>query len=117
MALHKVTGKIIIALLAVHISLYSIFFVQMGMFWEVIRHANIVVAIISSGILFILGITATGFFRRRYYWWFYRLHVIGSALVLPLLFFHVKYIRIYIFESAVVLIINASLRLFSSPKL
>ncbi len=117
MSLHKVTGKIIIAFLAIHISLYSSFFMQMGMFWEIIYYPNIVVAIISTGILFIIGITATGVFRYRYYWWFYRIHVIGSALVLPLLFFHVKYIRIYLFESAAVLIINAFLRIFSSRKL
>lgn len=112
--LHEITGKIIIAFFAVHISLYSILFVKMDIFWESVQHSNIVVAIISAGILFTLGISGTRFFRRRYYWWFYKLHVIGSALVLPLLFFHVNHIRIYLFESAVVLAINAVLRTFSS---
>ena len=111
---HNVTGKIIIAFFAVHISFYTIFFVKMDIFWESIQHSNIVVALISAGILFVLGITSTQFFRRRYYWWFYKLHVIGSALVLPLLFFHVNHIEIYLFESAVVLIIIAVLRTFRS---
>ncbi|OKL58379.1 hypothetical protein UA08_06067 [Talaromyces atroroseus] len=110
MSLHKVTGKIIIAFFAVHMSLYSICFVQMGIFWKSVQQPNIVVALISAGILFIIGSTATQFFRRRYYSWFYMLHVIGSTLVLPLLFFHVNHIRIYLFESAAVLIINAVLR-------
>ena len=114
MSLHKVTGKIIIAFFAVHISLYSIFFVNINLFWESIRQPKIIVAMISAVILLILGITATQFFRRRYYWWFYKIHVVGSALVLPLLFFHINHIRIYIFESAVVLTINAVLRTFSS---
>jgi hypothetical protein len=117
MSLHKVTGKIIITFFAVHVSLYSFFFVQLDMFWDSIRHSNVVVAIISTGILFTLGITATEFFRRRHYWWFYKLHVIGSATVLPLLFFHVNHIRIYLFESAAVLIMNAVLRTLSSRKL
>ena len=117
LSVHRVTGKIIIAFFAVHISFYSIFFVQMDMFWETIRHLNIVVAIISAGILFTLGITSTAFFRRRHYWWFYKIHVIGSVTILPLLFFHVKHIRTYLFESAIVLIMNAVLRMFSSRKL
>ena len=113
-SLHKVTGMIVIAFFAIHILFYSIFFVKLDIFWESVKYSNIVVAMISAGILFILGITATRFFRRRHYWWFYKLHVIGSALVLPLLFFHVNHIRIYLFESAAVLIINAVLRTFSS---
>lgn len=117
MSLHKVIGKIIIAFFAVHVSFYSIFFVQMDMFWESIRRSSIVVTIISAGVLFTLGITATGFFRRRYYWWFYKIHVIGSAIVLPLLFFHVNHIRIYLFESAAVLIMNAIFRMLSPRRL
>ena len=114
MSLHEVTGKIIIAFFAVHISFHSVFFLKMGIFWESIQHLNIVVAMISAGILFLLGVTATRFFRRRHHWWFYKIHVMGSALVLPLLFFHVNHIRIYLFESAVILIMNAVLRTFSS---
>jgi hypothetical protein len=115
-SLHKVTGKIIIAFFAVHISLYSIFFVQMNMFWQIIRHSNIVIAIISAGVLCTIGITSTGFFRHRNYWWFYKIHVIGSVVILPLLFFHVIHIRIYLFESAIVIIMNAVLRMFSFRK-
>ncbi|KAF2499676.1 hypothetical protein BU16DRAFT_480549 [Lophium mytilinum] len=117
MSVHKVTGKIIIAFFAIHISLYSIFFVQIDMFWTSIRHSNIVVALISAAILFTLGVTSTGLFRRRDYWWFYKIHLIGSVLILPLLFFHVNHIRIYLFESAIVLVMNAVLRMFSSQKL
>jgi Ferric reductase like transmembrane component len=114
MSLHKVTGKIILALFAAHISLYSFCFVKMGIFWQSVQQSNILVAVISAGILSILGTTATQFFRRRYYSWFYKAHVIGSAVVLPLLFFHVSHIRLYLFESGAVLIINAVLRTFSS---
>lgn len=113
MSLHKVTGKIVIAFFALHISLYSIFFVQFGIFWNTIQQSYIVVALTSAGILFVLGITSIQFFRRRYYWWFYKLHVVGSAVVLPLLFFHVNPIRIYLFESAAVLVTNALLRMIS----
>lgn len=116
MSLHKVTGRIIIAFFAVHISLYSILFVEMGMFWSIVRHLNIAVAMISAGILLIPGITATGFFRRRNHWWFYRLHVTGSAVILPLLFFHIKHIRVYLVESAMVLVMNAVLRTLGSRK-
>jgi hypothetical protein len=75
------------------------------------------VALISAGILCTLGITSTGFFRRRHYRRFYRVHVVGSVIILPLLFFHVEHLRIYLLESAIVVMMNAVLRVFSSRKL
>jgi hypothetical protein len=114
MSLHKVTRKVIVTFFAIHASFYDIFFVQMDIFWETIPHSNTVVSIISTSILFTIVITASESFRRRYYWLFYKLHIIGSAIVLPLLFFHVNHIRIYLLESAAVLIMTAVFRILRS---
>lgn len=89
----------------------------MDIIWESIQHSNIVVAITSAGILFTLGIAATGLFRRRFHWWFYKIHIIGSVVILPLLFFHVDSIRIYLFESAIVLSMNVVFRILGSRSL
>ncbi|PVI07514.1 hypothetical protein DM02DRAFT_609027 [Periconia macrospinosa] len=116
MALHKVTGKIIIGFFAAHVVLYGSRFVQMGIFFRLVQQLNIAVGVISAAVFLTIGITSTAFFRRRKYWWFYRVHVVGSAIVLPLLFFHVRHIRVYLFESAVVVALNAALRVFSARR-
>jgi DMSO/TMAO reductase YedYZ heme-binding membrane subunit len=114
MALHKVTGKIILVFIALHIFFYANLFVQFGIFWNSIKSSYIVVALISAGILFTLGITSIQFFRRMNYSWFYKIHVVGSTVVLPLLYFHVKPLRIYLLESAGVIVMNAGYRMLSS---
>lgn len=110
MSVHKVTGKIIVAFFAAHVLLYSNNFVQMGIFWKTIWLPKFVVAVISAGIFLAIGITSIGSFRRSKYWWFYRVHVVGSVAILPLLYFHVSTIRLYLFESAIVVIANALFR-------
>jgi len=100
-----------------HLLFYSMCFVRMGILWERIRHSNIVVAITSAGIIFAIVITSAGFFRRRYHWWFRKTHAVGSLLILPLLFFHISHVRIYIYESAIILLMNTIVRMVSSRKL
>jgi hypothetical protein len=111
---HKVTGRIIITFLALHVFYFSSILVQMNMFWTSAQQPHIAVALISASIFVVVGISSTGLFRRWKYVWFYKIHVVGSAIVLPLLFFHVSHIRVYIFESAAVVAINFVLRVLSS---
>ena len=111
MALHKVMGKIILAFFALHVSFYSYLFVQYGIFWATIQNTYIVVALLSVGIFSALGFTSMQYFRRRNYAWFYRVHVVGSAVVLPLLYFHVEAIRAYLIQSGVVLVLNTAYRM------
>lgn len=111
---HKVTGRIIILFCALHVLSYCNAFIQMNMFWTAIRQPKIVVGIVSIGIFFALGVTSCRPFRRRWYSWFYRVHVIGSATIPMLLFFHVSHIRLYVLESAAVFVLNVILRTLSS---
>lgn len=114
LSLHLVTGRIIILFVTLHAILYSNVFIQMNIFGEAIWQPKIAAALISVSIFGTMGITSIRSFRRRAYPWFYKIHVIGSAIVLPLLFFHVQHIRIYVLESAAVVGLNALLRIFSS---
>jgi hypothetical protein len=87
---------------------------QMNIFGKSIQQPNIAVALISVAIFGTIGITSIRIFRRRAYSWFYKVHLVGSAIVLPLLFFHVHHIRIYVLECAAVVGLNALLRIFSN---
>jgi hypothetical protein len=112
LSLHLVTGRITILLVTLHAILYSSIFVRMNIFGKSVRQPNITVALVGVAIFATIGITSIRSFRRRAYSWFYRVHLIGSAIVLPLLFFHVRHIRIYVIESVAVVGLNALLRIF-----
>lgn len=110
---HKATGKIIILFFALHALSCGNAFLQMNMFWKAALQPKFLVALLSIGIFFALGITSSGAFRRRSYSWFYKVHVVGSAMLLLLLFFHVSSIRPYLLESAAVFALNVVLRTLS----
>jgi len=114
LSLHLVTGRIIILFVTLHAILYNSIFMRMDILGKSMRQPNIAVALISVAIFGTIGITSTRSFRRRAYSWFYKVHLIGSAIVLPLLFFHVHHTRIYVLESAAVVGLNALLRIFSN---
>ena len=114
LSLHLVTGRIIILFVSLHAILYSSIFMRMNVFGQSIQQPNIAVALISVAIFGTIGITSVKSFRRRAYSWFYKIHLIGSAIALLLLFFHVHHIRIYILESVAVVGLNALLRIFSN---
>jgi hypothetical protein len=114
LSLHLVTGRIIILFVTLHAVLYGSILMRMNIFGKSIRQPNIAVALISVAIFGVIGITSIRSFRSRDYSRFYKVHLIGSATVLPLLFFHVHHIRIYILESGAVVVLNALLRIFSN---
>jgi hypothetical protein len=112
-SLHLICGRTIIIFATIHAILYSNVFMQMNMLGKSIQQPKIAVAVISLGVFGAIGVTSIRVFRRKAYIWFYRVHFVGSAMVLPLLFFHALHIRIYILECAVVLALNALLRALS----
>ena len=114
---HQVTGQIIFIFMALHVSCYSSALVQMNVFWKSARQPKIAVALCSAGLLVVLRVSSTAMFRRKWYSWFYKLHVVASAVVLVLLFFHVSHIRVYILESAAVLVLNIVFRMLSTRNL
>lgn len=114
LSIHLVTGRIIILLVTLHAILYSSVLLRMGIFQQSARQPNISVALVSVAIFGVIGITSVRSFRRRAYSWFYKVHIVGSVIVLPLLFFHVRHVRIYILECAAVVGLHALLRISGS---
>ena len=108
LSLHLVTGRIIILFVTLHAILYSI------IIGKSIWLPKIAVALFSVVIFGIIGITSIKSFRLRAYSWFYKAHIIGSITVLPLLFFHVHDIGIYVLESATVVGLNFLLHIYSN---
>ena len=113
LSLHFFTGRISLLLLAIHAILYSSVFIRMSIFQQSIRQPKIAVALISVAVFGTMAVTSLRSFRRRNHFLFYRVHVVGSAIVLPLLFFHVQHIRTYVLQCAVVVVSNALLRKFA----
>lgn len=72
-----------------------------------------IVAITS---LTILGITALPPLRHWNYRVFYTTHVVVAAIILPVLFFHVSHIRIYLYESLLIYVLNVLLRKMKSRR-
>lgn len=112
LSFHSVTGKIIILFLSLHAALYSSILIRMNIFSKSIQQSKITVALFSVALLGTIGITSIRSFRCRAYPWFYMIHLIGSTIILPPLYFHVSHIRIYILESAAIIVVNALLRIF-----
>lgn len=108
--LHKISGRIIVSLLSLHAFLYCQFFLKVQRFGRVIRQPNIIVALASVGILLVLAVTSLSWFRRSHPKIFRTLHSSGSVTVLALLFFHVSRVRVFLLETALVLVLNTALR-------
>ena len=99
---HRLLGRIITTLLAVHATLYLNFYVQKGLLSKRIRDTDVLLGV--TGIISILFLSTTALECVRHYSYriFFHLHVILSILLLPVLYFHVSHLRIYIVESIAV---------------
>jgi DMSO/TMAO reductase YedYZ heme-binding membrane subunit len=116
MTLHKVTGRIILGFFALHVVFYVGFLVQMDLWSTFARQPKIAVGLASAVIFLLMGVTSMQWVRRRWYAVFYNVHVAGSVGVLGLLWFHVEAIRLYLVESAVVVVVRAVVRLRRARK-
>lgn len=75
------------------------------------RQTKIIVAILSLAILGITAVTSLRRFRRQVYSVLWIIHFVGSIAILPLLYFHVRHTRIYMLECAVLVGLNAIVRI------
>ncbi|KAG8534105.1 uncharacterized protein KY384_000949 [Bacidia gigantensis] len=101
---HRLLGRIIILLFACHASFYLNFYIQKGLLLKRIQDWDVILgltAITSSALLFT---TALARIRDWSYRLFFYLHVALASLLLPVLYFHVTHLRLYVIESALVFI-------------
>ncbi|MCJ1244193.1 hypothetical protein MMC30_001391 [Trapelia coarctata] len=87
-----------------HATLYLNFYIQMGFMAKRIKDPDVQLGLLAITSFLIIGTSALSFIRNYSYRLFYALHILLSFTILPTLYFHVPYIRIYILETAAVYI-------------
>ncbi|EXJ83869.1 hypothetical protein A1O1_07497 [Capronia coronata CBS 617.96] len=110
-AFHRLFGRIIHFLLAVHAVLYIRFFVKLDILAKRVRDRDVRLGLAAFWTFNFLALLAVPGVRRRvYHSVFYRSHVVLSALAVPLLFFHVPYTRVYLAQAGVFWVLGALVR-------
>ena len=111
---HRFLGRIIIGLLSCHAILYLNFYVQLGLLAKRIRDRDVILGMIAIILLQLISTSALAKVRNWNYRVFFITHVIISATLIPILYFHVAYLRVYIIESALIYAVIIVQRNFSS---
>ena len=111
---HQILGRIIHICLTLHAGFYLNFFILHDLLGKRIQDRDVILGLISISILTIVGTTTLGFIRRWNYRIFYMTHIFAATILLPLLYFHVQYIRPFIWEAVAIYIVNLLLRFFNT---
>lgn len=111
---HRLLGRILISFFAIHASLYLNFYIQSGLLSKRIRDKDVILGISANMSFIIIGSTALATIRNYSYRLFFIIHVFLSIIVLPILYFHVSHLRVYILESAAIYILFIVQRNISS---
>ena len=94
--------------------MYLNFYIQSSLLAKRIRDRDVILGLLAITILLILGTTALSKIRSYSYRIFFLLHVILSISLLPIIYFHVSHLRIYILESAAIYVLLILQRNISS---
>ncbi|KAL8842283.1 MAG: hypothetical protein Q9176_002672 [Flavoplaca citrina] len=119
---HRALGRIILLFVSLHASFYLNFFIQKSLLTKRIRDPDVILGLLAITTFLTVGTTALAWVRKKNYFLFFVIHVATSIFILPVLYFHVSHLRIYILESAIIYIIliaqrNISVRTIPNAKL
>ncbi|MCJ1432208.1 hypothetical protein MMC27_001564 [Xylographa pallens] len=99
---HRIFGYVLMSLFISHATLYLNFYIQMGFLTKRIKDIDVQLGLAAVTSFAIIGTSAISYIRHYSYRTFYTLHIALSFAILPILYFHVKYLRIYILETAAI---------------
>ena len=102
---HRFLGRIIATLMSVHATLYLNFYVQNSLLIKRIQDIDVILGLTAISTALLINTTALSILRTWSYRMFFYLHVILSLTILPVLYFHVSYLRAYILEAGAIYII------------
>lgn len=102
---HRLLGRLITLLMICHASLYLNFYVQRGFIGKRIQDSDVLLGLCAISTAIILFTTALARVRTYNYRLFFYIHVTLSISLLPILYLHVAYLRLYIVEAAAVYIL------------
>ncbi|KAM0719953.1 hypothetical protein Q7P37_004088 [Cladosporium fusiforme] len=109
-AYHQILGRIVTLLVALHAAFYLNFYVQSNLLGIKLKEAYVLCGVVAFVSFVVIGTTALSPVRRWSYRVFYTVHVALATALIPVLFFHVSHIRIYLYETAAIYILNAAVR-------
>lgn len=116
-AYHQILGRIVTLLVGIHAALYFNFYVQNNLVAMKLKEFYVLCGIVGVIAFAAIGTTALAPLRRRSYRVFYVVHVVLAIALVPVLFFHVHHIRIYLYETAAIYAVNALVRWLSATDL
>lgn len=114
LAVHQILGRIIATFMYAHAALYLIFYVQNSILLSKVVQFYIICGILAVAAFTAINITSLAAFRNYSYSLFNTIHVISASAILPLLWFHVHHIRIYLYEALAIYLLSALTRFMST---
>ncbi|KAG9832866.1 hypothetical protein KCU77_g12685, partial [Aureobasidium melanogenum] len=115
-AAHQVLGRVSTILFYLHAGFYLNFFTQAHVLAKRIKDWDVILGLVGTIAFTIVGTTALSALRKLSYRIFYTTHVTLASMLLPVLYFHVHHIRIYIVETVVVYVVHLVLRILNEHK-
>jgi NAD(P)H-flavin reductase len=116
-AYHQLLGRVVTMLVGIHAALYFNFYVQNNLVASKLKEFYVLCGIVGIIAFAAIGTTALAALRRRSYRLFYVVHVVLATALVPVLFFHVHHIRIYLYETAAISAANILVRWLSATNL
>lgn len=116
-AYHQLLGRIVTLLVGAHAALYLNFYVQNNLLASKLKEFYVLCGIVGVIAFAAIGTTALAPLRRWSYRMFYVVHVVLATALVPVLFFHVHHIRIYLYETAAIYAVDALIRYLSATDL
>ena len=102
---HRILGRIISGFMICHAMLYTNFYIQKGFLFKRIQDRDVILGLSAASTAIVLFTTALGRIRHYNYRLFFYLHVLLSMIILPILYFHVSHLRLYIVEAAAIYVL------------
>ena len=109
-AYHRLSGRILHGLLGTHAILYINFFVVKDLLAKRTQHWDVRLGIMAFWLVNLLALLALPVVRKKARRLFYRSHVVISAALPVILFFHVPYTRRYVLQAGVFWFANGFLK-------
>ncbi|KFA72917.1 hypothetical protein S40288_02175 [Stachybotrys chartarum IBT 40288] len=107
---HRVLGRIVYALVLVHLLLYNYFFLAKGVWVRRMSQLVVLCGTLSALAMHVLNGTSMASVRAASYRIFFVTHLVVALGMPPLLFFHAPPARIYVVETLAVFVLDLIVR-------
>ncbi|SMR50947.1 unnamed protein product [Zymoseptoria tritici ST99CH_1E4] len=112
--IHQTLGRLIAIFMYAHAALYLNFYIQSSILISKLTQFYIVCGVLGVLSFTAINITSMTIFRTYSYKSFYTIHVICASALLPLLYFHVHHIRVYLYETLAIYLFSNATRFFAT---